>query len=94
MIVTKQARILVVDDEPMVTRTLKAVLRVDGNMQCVAVNRPAEALERLRTLIKGAVTTRKKRRPTRPTKGSQQRRMAKKTKHGRLKTLRGKVDFD
>jgi ribosome-associated protein len=54
----------------------------------------AEALERLRTLIKGAVTTRKKRRPTRPTKGSQQRRMAKKTKHGRLKTLRGKVDFD
>ena len=52
-----------------------------------------EALERLATLIKDAVATRKKRRPTKPTRGSQKRRMEKKTKHGRLKTLRGKVDF-
>lgn len=52
-----------------------------------------EALERLRVMIKNAVAIQKKRRPTKPSKGSQKRRMEKKTKHGRLKTLRGKVDF-
>lgn len=52
-----------------------------------------EALSRLRTLIKSAVATRKKRKPTKPTRGSQKRRMERKTKHGRLKTLRGKVDM-
>ncbi len=40
-------RILVVDDEPMVTRTLEVALRVDGNLECVAVNRPLEALNLL-----------------------------------------------
>lgn len=52
-----------------------------------------EACNRLVALIKSATTTQKKRRPTKPTKGSQKRRMETKTKHGRLKTLRGKVDF-
>lgn len=52
-----------------------------------------EALSRLQALIKSAAITQKKRRPTKPTKGSQKRRMETKTKHGRLKTLRGKVDF-
>ena len=51
-----------------------------------------EAIRRLGELIKAAAVTRKKRRATKPTRGSQQRRMEKKTKHGRLKTLRGKVD--
>lgn len=52
-----------------------------------------EALNRLRKLVLKAGLTQKKRRATRPTKGSQKRRMEKKTKHGRLKTLRGKVDY-
>lgn len=39
-----KARILVVDDEPMVTRTLEGVLRMDGSLECVAVNRPADGL--------------------------------------------------
>lgn len=52
-----------------------------------------EALSRLQALIKSAAITQKKRRPTKPTKGSQKRRMETKTKHGRLKTLRGKIDF-
>ena len=52
-----------------------------------------EACKRLVALIKAATSTQKKRRPTKPTKGSQKRRMETKTKHGRLKTLRGKVDF-
>jgi DNA-binding NtrC family response regulator len=49
MTAEKPARVLVVDDEPMVTRTLEAVMRVESNLECVAVNRPTEGLERLRT---------------------------------------------
>jgi DNA-binding NtrC family response regulator len=48
MTVEKPSRVLIVDDEPMVTRTLEAVLRMESNLECVAVNRPAEALDRLR----------------------------------------------
>lgn len=50
-----------------------------------------DALARLRTLIKEATIPIKHRRATKPTRGSQQKRMDKKTKHGRNKALRGKV---
>lgn len=50
-----------------------------------------DALDRLRALILDAVRVQKKRRPTRPTKGSQRRRVDKKTRRGRTKALRGKV---
>ncbi len=46
------------------------------------------ALKRLKELIRSAVATPKKRRPTRPTSGSQQERLQRKKKHGQLKTLR------
>ena len=51
-----------------------------------------EALNRLQSLIKSAAITRKKRKPTKPTAGSQKRRIESKTRRGRLKGLRGKVD--
>ena len=51
----------------------------------------AEALERLRQLIKSVGVTRKSRRPSRPTRGSQERRLESKAKQGRTKKLRGKV---
>lgn len=51
----------------------------------------ADALQRLAELIKEATHIPKNRRPTKPTKGSQQRRMDSKTKHGRTKANRGKV---
>ena len=50
-----------------------------------------DALERLQLLIKSAVVVEKVRRPTKATKGSQRRRMDKKTQRGRTKALRGKV---
>ena len=53
-----------------------------------------EALNRLQLLIKSAAVTRKKRKPTKPTIGSQKRRIESKTKRGRLKGLRGKVDHE
>ncbi len=52
-----------------------------------------EALNRLQMLIKSVAVPRKKRRPTKPTKGSQRRRMDRKAKRGRLKASRGKVDY-
>jgi len=50
-----------------------------------------EALARLEDLIARASIEPKKRRATRPTRGSQQRRMEHKTQHKRLKQLRGRV---
>ena len=52
----------------------------------------ADALERLRVLIKSVGVRRKKRRPTRPSRRSQQKRMDRKTLHGRRKAARQKVD--
>ena len=51
-----------------------------------------EALTRLRALVQSVAITRKKRKATKPTQGSQQRRLESKTKRGRLKALRGTLD--
>lgn len=48
----------------------------------------AEALERLRVLIQGVAIPRKKRKATRPTKSSQNRRIERKKRLGQLKALR------
>ncbi|MBW2208575.1 MAG: aminoacyl-tRNA hydrolase [Deltaproteobacteria bacterium] len=50
-----------------------------------------EALGRLQQLIQGVAMSRKRRKPTRPTYGSQKRRLDRKTKRGQTKTLRGKI---
>jgi len=47
-----------------------------------------DALARLCELIQSVAIPRKKRRATKPTKGSKQRRLEGKTKRGKLKTLR------
>jgi ribosome-associated protein len=51
-----------------------------------------DALDRLRLLIQSVAIPRKKRRPTKPTKGSQNRRIEGKKRQGRLKTLRSTLD--
>jgi ribosome-associated protein len=51
----------------------------------------AEALERLQALVDGAAVAPKKRKPTRPTRASRERRLESKVKRGRIKALRGKV---
>lgn len=52
-----------------------------------------DALQRLKELIREAVKQQKARRPTKPTKGSQRRRVDSKTKKGKTKALRGKVQL-
>lgn len=51
----------------------------------------ADALERLQALVDEAASVPVPRKPTRPTKGSQRRRVESKVKRGRLKAARGKV---
>lgn len=55
------------------------------------VQNKEQALSRLKDIIKTATITRKKRKPTKPTRGSQQKRMDRKTKHGKTKVLRKKL---
>ncbi len=50
-----------------------------------------QACLRLKEMILGAIKRPKKRVATKPTRGSQQRRMDSKTKHGRNKALRKKI---
>jgi len=50
-----------------------------------------DAFERLIEMIKQVTAVKKVRRPTKPTRGSQKRRMDDKAKRGKTKALRGKV---
>ncbi|MBE9532714.1 MAG: aminoacyl-tRNA hydrolase [Proteobacteria bacterium] len=50
-----------------------------------------DALMRLQILIKSAAIIQKARRATKATKGSQRKRLDRKTQHGKTKALRGKV---
>jgi ribosome-associated protein len=50
-----------------------------------------EAMQRLRELVASVSVTPRVRRPTKPTRGSQQRRLEKKTVRGQVKAMRGKV---
>lgn len=52
-----------------------------------------DALDRLADLIKKATVVEKSRRPTKPSRNSQKRRMDSKTKHSNLKKLRRKSDY-
>lgn len=51
----------------------------------------ADALERLGELIRGAVKQQRKRRPTKPSRSSQEKRLEGKEKRSRVKTMRGKI---
>jgi ribosome-associated protein len=52
----------------------------------------ADALQRLQQMIRAAAVIRKTRRPTKPTKSSQRKRVETKVKRGRVKALRNSVD--
>ncbi len=52
----------------------------------------ADALQRLQEMIRAAAVVRKSRRPTKPTKSSQRKRIDSKVKRGRVKALRNSID--
>jgi ribosome-associated protein len=51
-----------------------------------------DAIARLQELIDGAASVPRTRKPTRPTKGSQRRRVEDKVRRGKVKSGRGRVD--
>ncbi len=51
-----------------------------------------DALDRLRDLIRQVMVSQRRRRATKPTRAARQRRLDRKTRRGRVKSLRGKVD--
>ena len=53
-----------------------------------------DALGRLKDLIKSVLIPKKKRLPTKLSKGAKRKRLDNKAKRGQLKTLRKKVDYD
>lgn len=50
-----------------------------------------EALQRLQALIKSAIAIPKPRRPSKPTRSSQRKRLDSKTKRSQIKMMRGKI---
>lgn len=72
-----------------ITRTGVVVIKAQQH-RSLELNR-AEALERLHALVEAAAFVPKKRRPTRPTRGSKERRIEAKQRRGRIKALRGRV---
>ena len=82
------ARVLALGDQ-RVTREGVVVIKAQGQRSLEA-NR-TEALGRLRELLERAAEVPRVRRPTRPTRGSQRRRLEAKTQRGEVKALRGRV---
>jgi ribosome-associated protein len=72
----------------------EGVLLISARSQRTQEGNRREALARLSELIERASIEPKLRRATRPTAGSQRRRMDSKTQHKRLKQLRSRVGED
>jgi ribosome-associated protein len=72
-----------------ITRTGVVVIKAQQH-RSLELNR-AEALKRLQALVEAAAFVPKKRRPTRPTRGSKERHIEAKQRRGRIKALRGRV---
>jgi ribosome-associated protein len=81
-------RLLRIGDQ-RVTRTGVVVIKAQQH-RSLERNR-SEALARLQSLVAAAAHLPKKRRPTRPTRSSQVKRIESKKRHSRIKALRGRV---
>lgn len=83
-----------------VTTRLANRIRQDGVLQLDAEEHRSQlrnrvaAEERLAALLVGALAVQKRRRPTKPTRGSVERRLKEKRVTAERKATRGKVDFD
>ena len=83
-----KARLLQLKDQRL-TRAGELVIKAQQH-RSQEMNRD-EALHRLQELVRSVAVTRKKRKPTRPTRNSQRKRLDSKTKRGAVKLTRGKV---
>jgi len=74
--------------------TLDGVLIIKAQQYRSQIKNKEEALERLRVFIARALVIPKKRKATRPSKGSKEKRLSEKKKHGRLKAQRKNIPDD
>ena len=81
-------RLLCIGDQ-RVTRTGVVVIKAQQH-RSLERNR-SEALARLQSLVAAAAHLPKKRKPTRPSRSSQVKRIESKKRHSRIKALRGRV---
>jgi len=72
--------------------SVEGVITIKAQQHRTQERNREDALDRLRLLIQSVAIPRKKRKPTKPTKGSQNRRIEKKKRQGRLKQLRGAIE--
>lgn len=70
------------------------VLQLDAEEHRSQLRNRTAAEERLAALLRGALTVQKRRRPTKPTRGSVERRLKAKRITSERKEKRGKVEFD
>lgn len=83
-----KVRLLALSDHRM-TKDGIIIIKSQGS-RSQEVNKET-ALDMLAELIKSATVIQKKRKPTKPTRNSQTKRMDSKTKHGHIKKMRGKA---
>jgi ribosome-associated protein len=83
-----QQRLLALSDQRI---TLEGVVVIKAQTSRSLEQNKADALARLQALIDSVATLPKTRKPTRPTRGSQLRRVEGKVNRGQTKALRGRV---
>ncbi len=83
-----KSRLLALRDQRI---TAEGVVVIKGQRFRTQEKNRADVLERLRELIASVLVTPKKRLPTKPTRGSRERRLKSKTRRGQVKSMRGKI---
>jgi ribosome-associated protein len=81
-------RLLALSDQRITT---EGVVVIKAQTSRSLEQNKAEAMARLQALVDSVATLPKKRKPTRPTLGSQRRRVDSKVSRGQMKALRGRV---
>ena len=84
-------RLLAMSDKRL---TKDGVIVIKSQSQRAQERNREDALSRLQTMVKAAGVLPKKRRPTKPTKGSKRRRLDSKNKRSQIKSSRKKVDLE
>ena len=84
---TIKARLLTLGDQRI---TKEGVIVIKAQTARTQEQNLTAAMARLQSLVDSVATTPKVRRPTKPTRASQLRRVDEKTQRGRVKSLRGK----
>lgn len=87
---TLKARLLALPDQRI---SKDGVIIIKAQQYRTQEQNRDDALQRLQALIDAANHRNKARKATKPTRGSQLRRLAGKTNRGSIKALRGRVDY-